>query len=42
MKKDRNLLFGMLAISMKKVRPDKLAELARQTQSGEDADLGQR
>ncbi len=41
MKKDRNLLFGMLAISMKKVRPDKLAELARQTQSGEDADLGQ-
>ena len=41
MKKDRNLLFGMLAISMKKVRPDKLADLARQTQSGEDADLGQ-
>lgn len=41
MKKDRNLLFGMLAVSMKKVRPDKLAELARQTQSGEEADLGQ-
>lgn len=41
MKKDRNLLFGMLAISMKKVRPDKLAEVARQTQSGSQADLGQ-
>lgn len=41
MKKDRNLLFGMLAVSMKKVRPDKLAEHARQTQSSPDADLGQ-
>lgn len=40
MKKDRNLLFGMLAVSTKKVRPDKLAALARQTQAGPEADLG--
>ncbi len=40
MKKDRSLLFGLLAVSMKKVRPDKLSEVARRTQTNSQADLG--
>ena len=40
MKKDRSLLFGLLAVSMKKVRPDKLSEVARRTQTSSQADLG--
>ncbi len=40
MKKDRSLLFGLLAVSMKKVRPDKLSEVARRTQTSSESDLG--
>jgi eukaryotic-like serine/threonine-protein kinase len=40
MKKDRSLLFGLLAVSMNKVRPDKLSEVARRTQTNSQAELG--
>ncbi len=39
MKKDRSLLFGMLAVSMKKVQPDKMSELARRAEKDPDFDL---
>ena len=39
MSKDRNLLFGLLAVALEKVAPDALAR--RQTAAGENQDLGQ-
>ena len=41
MNKDRSLLFGMLAVSMKKVRSDKMSAVARRNEGGADFDLGQ-
>lgn len=41
MNKDRSLLFGLLAVSMKKVRPDKMSAVARRNENDANFDLGQ-